>query len=155
MAAAYLESRGLITGTRTAQSEGPVRAKITSDGTDCVDQFDGEVQAYISRPASAGSPTITIGTFNNHGRNTAIASTGVNQQVSGVDAAGFAEFARVLIDGLVPQLADSDLRAEIRAVLEEIQNEAKAQAEPGKLTARPTSWGATSRRRVNRFSLLR
>lgn len=51
--AEYLESRCLIKGLETAQSRGPLRARITADGIDCVEEAGGDVQHYL-RPRVNG-----------------------------------------------------------------------------------------------------
>ncbi|MFB7032204.1 MULTISPECIES: hypothetical protein [unclassified Streptomyces] len=57
-AAAYLFSKGLIDGRNSAQTAGPARAEITTEGQDCVDHYDGDISAYERR--NSGSNT----TFN-------------------------------------------------------------------------------------------
>jgi hypothetical protein len=59
-AGAYLLSKALITGIRTGQTEGPVRAEITAEGQDCVEHFEGDVSAY-ERRNSSGNTTFNIG----------------------------------------------------------------------------------------------
>jgi DNA-binding PadR family transcriptional regulator len=58
-AGAYLLAKGLITGSRSGQSEGPVRAEITAEGQDCVEHFDGDVSSY-ERRNSSGNTTFNI-----------------------------------------------------------------------------------------------
>jgi hypothetical protein len=113
------------------------RATITPDGEDCVEQFEGDVRKYLNRNGGGVSTNTTnIGTVNKTGA-AAFGSMDVTQNVTvGADAAGFAEFARVLLEGFqgLP-LDDADLKEQVRAALEEIQSEAKAESEPGRLNA--------------------
>jgi hypothetical protein len=129
-AAAYLADKGLIKGATVDQELGPVRASVTPDGLDCIEQHGGDVRAYLKTNSGVASMTTNIGTFNNSG-NAAIASTGVTQHFTGADVAGIAEFARVLlagIDGL--GVEDADLKEQLRAALEEIQAEARQAPSP-------------------------
>lgn len=45
-AAAYLDSKALIKGTKVDGREGPVRAEITPEGQDCVEHYDGDISTY-------------------------------------------------------------------------------------------------------------
>ncbi|MEU3657116.1 hypothetical protein AB0E67_30815 [Streptomyces sp. NPDC032161] len=74
-AGATLRSKGLITGTMTGQTEGPVLADITSEGQDCVEQYDGDISAYERRNAG-GNTTWNI---ERNSGNIASNSSGVTQ----------------------------------------------------------------------------
>jgi hypothetical protein len=46
-AAEYLSDKGLIKGVGVPQIRGPVRAEITTEGIDCVIDWDGDVAKYL------------------------------------------------------------------------------------------------------------
>lgn len=59
-AAEYLHDKGLIKGVKVAQMRGPVRAEITTDGIDCVTDWEGNVAEYL-RDQRGNGPTINQG----------------------------------------------------------------------------------------------
>ncbi|MER7967650.1 hypothetical protein ABTX35_01300 [Streptomyces sp. NPDC096080] len=74
-ASAYLKAKGLITGSGTGQSDGPVRAEITTEGMDCVEHYSGDISAYERRNAG-GNTTWNI---QQNSGNIANNSSGVTQ----------------------------------------------------------------------------
>jgi hypothetical protein len=135
-ASEYLASRGLIKGKTVDQFRGPAAAEVTPDGADCMEQFNGDIAEYL-RVQNGGGTVITnnIGSLQSTGA-VSIGSTGVTQQVTiGADAAGLAQFARVLLDGFEQLAVGDDLKAQVRAALEEIQSESKEETAPGRLKA--------------------
>ncbi|EST37306.1 hypothetical protein N566_13680 [Streptomycetaceae bacterium MP113-05] len=95
-AAAYLDSKAMIKGPKVDSREGPVRAKITSEGLDCVEHYDGDISAY-ERRNSSGNTTFHIG--ENTG-NIAANSRDFNMRATtnkdGIDAAAVIMLARAL-----------------------------------------------------------
>jgi hypothetical protein len=78
-ASAYLEQHGLIKGAGTLdQKAGPSLAEVTAAGEDCVENYNGDVSAYIRRRDN-GAVTFHIGT--NTG-NIATNSTGFTQNAA-------------------------------------------------------------------------
>lgn len=62
-AAAWLYRQGLVGGTATGQTQGPVRLYLTDTGVKCVEDFSSDTGAYLERQQYRTSgPTVTIGT---------------------------------------------------------------------------------------------
>lgn len=75
-ASAYLEQHGLIAGGGTTdRNAGPVLARITAAGEDCIENHHGDVSAYLRRRDNSG---VTFHIATNTG-NIATNSTGVTQ----------------------------------------------------------------------------
>jgi hypothetical protein len=75
-AAAYLVAKDLIKGPGAWGSAGsPVRASITPQGQDCVEEYGGDVSEYL-RDQARGGIVNEIGTFNQHGGAVAFGNTG-------------------------------------------------------------------------------
>lgn len=54
-AAAYLKDRGLVEGSSAQQRADPLRPKLTPDGVDCVEQYDGSTVEWLRRGQSQTS----------------------------------------------------------------------------------------------------
>jgi hypothetical protein len=82
-AAAYLAAKDLIKGPGAWGSAGsPVRASITPQGQDCVEEYGGDVSEYL-RDQARGGIVNEIGTFNQHGGAVAFGNTGpITQNVA-------------------------------------------------------------------------
>ena len=59
-AAEYLSNRQLIKGVGTVQTRGPLRAEITTEGIDCVTDWESNVAEYLRDQRGYG-PTISHG----------------------------------------------------------------------------------------------
>ncbi|MFI8348252.1 hypothetical protein [Streptomyces sp. NPDC085596] len=95
-AGAYLLAKALITGKKTGQTEGPVRAEITAEGQDCVEHFDGDVSAY-ERRNSAGNTTFNIGeNTGNIAANSRDFTMNATTHKDGIDPAAVVMLARAL-----------------------------------------------------------
>ncbi len=95
-AGAYLMSKGLITGIKTGQTEGPVRAEITAEGQDCVEHYDGDVSAY-ERRNSSGNTTFNIGeNTGNIAANSRDFTMNATTSKDGIDPAAVVMLARAL-----------------------------------------------------------
>ncbi|MEU8186739.1 hypothetical protein [Micromonospora carbonacea] len=129
-AAEFLAGRGLIKGAGSFGSRGPVRAKITPEGQDCVEHNGGDVSDYLrERRTGAASISTHIGTINSSGA-LAVGSTEVSQNVTmGTDPAALAEFARTLMAELRELPLPADTAEEARSALQEV-------AEAGEDTAK-------------------
>lgn len=132
-AAEYLYEKQLIKGVPAWGARGPLRAEITHQGRDCVENYGGNVAEYL-RDQRSGGPSIntTIGTINNSGA-IAVASTGATQNVtSGTDPSALAAFAKTLLTAL-PNLSLP------REVAGEAEQSLKEVAEAGTDTERAAS----------------
>jgi hypothetical protein len=100
-AAAYLVDNDLIRGIPVAEKAGPVRASVTSKGLDCLDNYGGDVTAYLERGRRGGGGT-TIGTVTVHNSsgNVAIAGDATQHVTTEVDLAALARIIQALLDGL-------------------------------------------------------
>ncbi|MDG9695404.1 hypothetical protein QC281_35650 [Streptomyces sp. DH17] len=95
-AGSYLLSKGLITGTKSWQTEGPVRAEITAEGQDCVEHYDGDVSAY-ERRNSSGNTTFNIGeNTGNIAANSRNFTMNATTSKDGIDPAAVVMLARAL-----------------------------------------------------------
>jgi hypothetical protein len=144
----------LIKGSQTHQTNGPVRAALTADGVDCEERFDGDIVEYLRFRDGGGASTVitnNIGSVQSTGA-LSIGSTGVTQRVTVNDAAGLAEFARILLAGIDDLGMEGDLKEDVRAALEELEAEAEVETAPGKLKAALGRSAATSPRRASPWS---
>lgn len=119
-AAQYLTDKKLINGGPTAQTQGPVRVSLTSEGRDCIEHHGGNVTGYLNDRDRAGQ-TYNIGTFNNTGA-AAFGGGDAHQQVS-ADLAVIAAFAQMLLARLPGLPMDDEHQAATRMVLGELQQE--------------------------------
>ncbi|THA28442.1 hypothetical protein E6R18_28240 [Streptomyces sp. A1277] len=119
-AGATLRSKGLIAGTMTGQTEGPVLADITAEGQDCVEQYEGDISAYERRNAT-GNTTFNI---EQNSGNIASNSSRVTQNAvtrNGFDPEKILE-AVSLLQQLAPSLTpDADEQEELRAQAGDLQ----------------------------------
>ncbi|WP_217144760.1 hypothetical protein [Streptomyces sp. AC627_RSS907] len=126
-AGAYLMSKGLITGIKTGQTEGPVRAEITAEGQDCVEHYDGDVSAY-ERRNSSGNTTFNIGeNTGNIAANSRDFTMNATTSKDGIDPAAVVMLARALRQA-VPVL---DLPQDDAAELTQIANRLETEAASG------------------------
>ncbi|OHX04586.1 hypothetical protein [Micromonospora sp. WMMB235] len=132
-AAEFLAGRGLIKGVSASGVRGPLRAKITIEGQDCVERHGGNVSEYIrDQRGTAPSINTNIGTINSSGA-LAVGSTGVTQSVTvGADPAALAEFAKTLL----AELAKLPLPA---TVAEQAHDALREVAEAGEDTSRASN----------------
>lgn len=106
-AAAQLAADGMIRGMTVDQFQGPVRAEITSEGEDCVENYGADTGAYRAR--STSGTVFHIGT--NSG-NIAASSNNVTQQVIAPGAfdpsqlLAFADLVRELAPSLTPDASE-------------------------------------------------
>ncbi|MER6162022.1 hypothetical protein ABT147_42110 [Streptomyces sp. NPDC001868] len=92
----YLHAKALITGIKTGQTAGPVRAEITAEGQDCVEHFDGDVSAY-ERRNSIGNTTFNIGeNTGNIAANSRDFTMNATTNKDGIDPAAVVMLARAL-----------------------------------------------------------
>ncbi|MFD5083424.1 hypothetical protein ACFWOG_12395 [Kitasatospora sp. NPDC058406] len=62
-AAGHLQTRGLIKGaSRAGGMDGPLRAEITAEGEDCVENYGADLAAYERRNNGGGTTNFHIGT---------------------------------------------------------------------------------------------
>lgn len=125
-ASAYLEQHGLIKGAGTLdQRDGPSLAEVTAAGEDCVENYNGDVSAYIRRKDSG---TVTFHIATNNG-NIAANSTGFTQNAVTQDAFDPAQIlaAVSLIQQLTPALTpDAGEQQELLTQVSELQTAAAA-----------------------------
>ncbi|TKS98688.1 hypothetical protein [Streptomyces lasalocidi] len=130
-AAAHLEQHALInSGGTFDQKIGPVVAEITVAGEDCVENYNGDVSAYVHQKHS-GAVTFHIAT--NTG-NIAANSTAVTQHSVTQDAAGPAKIlaAVSLIRQLAPALTtDTDQQQNLLASVDDLQAAAEDSTSDG------------------------
>lgn len=121
----YLEERGLVTGVPVADSEAPLHPRITGDGRDCVEQYDGSVVAWSNRNREGRTQFVT----HFHGEASgqfAFAGRDVHQtQHQGVDA----ETLQRLLDDVRrdAESIDSAERGLFLAYVDALQAEASAE----------------------------
>jgi hypothetical protein len=122
-AAEYLYAKGLIKGIRAAQARGPIRARITSNGQDCMEQRGGDVGEYL-QSAHGTSITTHIGTLHSSGA-LAVGSTNVNQTVNINDVPAIIDMIGVLLEALprlgLPPHGEAAVRAELIEVRDELE----------------------------------
>ncbi|MFF7459608.1 hypothetical protein [Kitasatospora sp. NPDC008115] len=62
-AAGHLQAKGMIKGTTPGWGgDGPLRAEITAEGEDCVENYDADLAAYERRNNGGGTTNFHIGT---------------------------------------------------------------------------------------------
>ncbi|GGV50938.1 hypothetical protein GCM10010293_62360 [Streptomyces griseoflavus] len=139
-AGAYLMPKGLITGIKTAQSEGPVRAEITAEGQDCVEHYDGDVSAY-ERRNSSGNTTFNIGeNTGNIAANSRDFTMNATTNKNGIDPAAVVMLARALRQAAPALELPEDEVIEITQLATRLENEAAdGSPDPGKLQR----WGSS------------
>ncbi|MEV0733400.1 hypothetical protein [Polymorphospora sp. NPDC050346] len=122
-AAGYLYEKGLIEGTTTGETRGPVRARLTAQGQECVERNDGDVVAY-QRDQRRAATVNNIGTINNHGGALAVGSSGFTQNV-GIDPTTLAQLVQTMLDSLdtlrMTDAARTEARTELEAVAQELE----------------------------------
>lgn len=86
--ALYLKERGLLDGLAVWQRADPLRPQLTSDGRDCIEQYEGSVAAFMRRSLDQrGDQIITHFNAPVHGQ-VGIAGGDLNQtQHQGIDGA--------------------------------------------------------------------
>ncbi|MEU3495417.1 hypothetical protein ABZ747_18250 [Kitasatospora cineracea] len=139
-AAAYLQAKELIKGVNIAQTDGPVRAEITAEGENCVENYDADLAAYERRNHGGATTNFHIGT--NTG-NIAANSREVTQTATtnqGIDPSELVLIARSLRQAApVLGLPESDAE-EFAEIATRIENEASAgNPDPGRIRR----WGNT------------
>lgn len=120
-AAGWLQRQGLIGGTPSAQTEGPVRPYLTDRGTCCVEEFGGDVHRYVEamqqpQPPAAGT-TIHLSATNvqlatgDHARQTMTVTQASHQVQETIH--GIAEIlkAQGLVAGREAELAEAQQEA--------------------------------------------
>lgn len=132
-AADYLTEKGLIKAHDRHSRTGAPRFAIAALGRDCLAETDGNVAAFLKSLRNSG-PTVSIGTYNQHGGNNAVGSQHFTQTAtSGTDMAQMATFVEQLLAGLA-QFGLGEDEADARAALEAVRAEATAaNPEPGKM----------------------
>jgi hypothetical protein len=107
-AAAWLKEKGLVAGIETAQTRGPVRLYLTSDGMECAEQSDSDTTRYFQAQRQPGGGQVV--TFQGPATGVQIAGDQAHQtQNVGANAdqlrtmiAGLAD----LVTALVPDATD-------------------------------------------------
>ncbi|MFQ6147058.1 hypothetical protein ACLMNJ_29015 [Streptomyces seoulensis] len=120
-ASEYLETAGLIVGGGAIdQKAGPVLARITAAGEDCVENYRADVGTYL-RERRSGTVTFHI---NNNNGNIATNSSGFTQNAvtqTAIDPTQLLEAIK-LIQQLTPALTpDTEEQQELRAQVDELQ----------------------------------
>ncbi|WP_033222923.1 hypothetical protein [Kitasatospora phosalacinea] len=139
-AAGHLQAKGLIKGTSRAMGmAGPLRAEITVEGEDCVENYEADLAAYERRNNGASNTNFHIGT--NTG-NIAANSREVTQTATtnqGINPSELVLLARSLRQAApVLGLPEGDAE-EFTDIATRIENEASADnPDPGRLRR----WGA-------------
>ncbi|MFB7619868.1 hypothetical protein [Kitasatospora sp. NPDC056181] len=134
-AAGYLTAKGLIKGTaRAIGMAGPLRAEITAEGEDCVENYDADLAAYERRNNGGATTNFHIGT--NTG-NIAANSREVTQTATtnqGINPSELVLLARSLRQAApVLGLPESDVE-EFADIATRIENEASTDTpDPGRL----------------------
>lgn len=131
-AAGYLSDKGLIKGTKVMGRKGPVRAEITVEGQDCVENYNGD-------PSAQDRQGLVGATYNTYLPNAQGVIVGEQQNFtqnnnSGVDPSAFIQLA-----GYVGQVSatlgmQDPQRVELERVAQELHVEASSEApEQGRL----------------------
>jgi hypothetical protein len=108
-AAAQLAAGGMISGMTVDQFQGPVRAEITSEGEECVENYGADTGAY--RVGSNGGSVFHIETNNG---NIAASSNNVTQTVTSpgvfdpTQLLAFADLVRELAPSLAPNVNERE-----------------------------------------------
>ncbi|MGC3003434.1 hypothetical protein ACPF8X_34940 [Streptomyces sp. G35A] len=139
-AGAYLLSKALITGIRTGQTEGPVRAEITAEGQDCVEHFEGDVSAY-ERRNSSGNTTFNIGeNTGNIAANSRDFTMNATTSKDGIDPAAVVMLARALRQAAPALELPEDDALEFTQLATRLETEAaNGSPDPGRLQR----WGGS------------
>jgi hypothetical protein len=134
-AAQYLCDKGLIKGVKVAEFRGPVRAEITTEGIDCVTDWEGDVAGYLRDQRGAGS-TVNHGPVfhgNTQGGQWAWGNRDVTQTYTAHEIApGFEPLAEA-VAAILKRLPALDLDPDDRQDAEDAANEVLAevsQSEP-------------------------
>ncbi|MFQ6147060.1 hypothetical protein ACLMNJ_29025 [Streptomyces seoulensis] len=138
-AGAYLLSKALITGIKTGQTEGPVRADITAEGQDCVEHYDSDVSAYERRNTSSNT-TFNIGeNTGNIAANSRDVTMNATTSKDGINLPAVVMFARALRQAApVLELPEDDAR-ELAQLATRLENEATNESpDPGRFRR----WGS-------------
>ncbi|MEV0732354.1 hypothetical protein [Polymorphospora sp. NPDC050346] len=136
-AALYLCEQKLIEGIMTGQTAGPVRVKLTSDGRDCVEQYEGDVVAGQQGQRRGHTVNNFESIVQNNGA-MAIASPGatLNTTTTGIDPAGVANLVQTLLAALDRLPLADETRTGARTQLEAVHHEVQqAQPDTGRVTA--------------------
>lgn len=120
-ASKYLSDKGLIEGVTVDQYDGPVRASLTSDGLDCIENHGGDVASYLNDRAGSVTHTYNINTLNNTGAVT-LGGGDAHQQTT-VDAATIAAFTDALLNRLGTLPMDENHRSATQTAAEELRHE--------------------------------
>ncbi|MGW2768742.1 hypothetical protein [Streptomyces sp. NPDC001275] len=139
-AGAYLLSKALITGIKTGQTEGPVRAEITAEGQDCVEHFEGDVSAY-ERRNSSGNTTFNIGeNTGNIAANSRDFTMNATTNKDGIDPAAVVMLARALRQAAPALELPEDDALEFTQLATRLETEAaNGSPDPGRLQR----WGGS------------
>ncbi|MEU3188382.1 hypothetical protein ABZ707_29940 [Streptomyces sp. NPDC006923] len=139
-AAAYLLAKGLITGNKSGQFEGPARAEITAEGQDCVEHFEGDVSAY-ERRKSGGNTTFNIGeNTGNIAANSRDFTMNATTNKDGIDPAAVVMLARALRQAAPALELQEDDALEFTQLATRLETEAaNGSPDPGKLQR----WGGS------------
>jgi hypothetical protein len=127
-AGGYLKERGLISGEGALGTQGcPIRARLTSDGRDCVEEFDADPGRYLAAQRSpAAGPTYLqnihapTGPVIQGETVTATFNTGVNVEQL---ASALAEL-RKIVEAVQDNDGRDDLELTLDAVTQELTKEA-------------------------------
>ncbi|MEV5599430.1 hypothetical protein [Streptomyces sp. NPDC052496] len=131
-AAGYLKSHGLINGQGAWGRKGPLRAEITAEGRDCVENYDGDPRAYIRRGVGGT-------TYNNFLPNAQGVIIGEQQNVTQNNTAGVDPTLFVQLAGYVGQVSgtlgmDEPDREAMERVAQDLHAEATSPVpEPGRM----------------------
>ncbi|MFJ8444043.1 hypothetical protein [Kitasatospora griseola] len=140
-AAAHLQEKGMIKGVARAWgADGPLRAEITAQGEDCVENYEADLAAYERRNNGASSTNFHIGTNTGNiaANNREVTQTATTNQ--GINPSELVLLARSLRQAApVLGLPESDAE-EFTDIATRIENEASADnPDPGRLRR----WGAS------------
>ncbi|GGK31527.1 hypothetical protein GCM10011583_74220 [Streptomyces camponoticapitis] len=139
-AGAYLLAKELITGTKTGQTEGPVRAEITAEGQDCVEHFEGDVSAYERRNSSGNTTFHIRENTGNIAANSREFTMNATTNRDGIDAAAVVMLARALRQAAPALELPEDDALEFTQLATRLETEAaNGSPDPGKLQR----WGGS------------
>ncbi|WP_405622378.1 hypothetical protein [Streptomyces sp. NBC_01508] len=131
-AAGYLSDKGLIKGTKVMGRMGPVRAEITAEGQDCVENYDGDPSAQDRRG-------LVGATYNTYLPNAQGVIVGEQQNFTQNNSSGVDPSAFIQLAGYVGQISatlgmDGPQRVELERVAQELHDEASSETpEQGRL----------------------
>ncbi|MFD9097853.1 hypothetical protein [Streptomyces collinus] len=131
-AASYLSDKGLIKGTKVSGRQGPVRAEITAEGQDCVENYGGDPSAQDRRGA-AGT------TYNTYLPNAQGVIVGEQQNFTQNNSTGVDPSAFIQLAGYVGQVSGTlgmadPQRADLERIAQDLHAEATSEApEQGRL----------------------